>query len=612
MSDTIAPNKINRHQWFALILSALIAVGIWMVLLYPQLTFIDLSVNRQEALKVAQEYLTQNNLTHNTYQTAATLRVDEDANRYLQKTIGYQGLTKFINEQNFDLFYWTIRFFKENEKEEFHCFISSASGNIIGFKHIIPETATRAQIDKSIAKTQALDFLHHHMGFNSKAYNLKEDSTTTHDHREDFRFSWQKKDVHIPWSDDPEGGTGKILVNVTVSGPDILAFNINHFKVPDKFQRSLTRQRNVGKNIFSLIKILRFMLLIAAVYLLVTRHNHLAMHLTKKCYIIIALGLFTLSLISHGNHWQSMLMQYKTTASFTSFFWDQIIHLVIASFFMSIIVLMPGLAGELLHYEHHNAHQKEGGLLHYIRSTFWTRRIAQSILLGYLICLIMAGLQAVMIQLGQEHMGVWIEQHLTKNLSTAAWPFLGALCLGLTVSFSEEIFYRLFAINLGRKIFKNTTVAVIVASLIWGFAHSLYPVFPAWFRGLEVFLLGLFLSVMYLRFGFIPVLVAHYLFDVFWHTNGFLFGTSNSFHFTTSLMVLLLPLFYAGMAFILNRPTTERAMHWRLNQHQQYNLTILKTYLNSQKNNKSPETLKKELQNHGWDPAIIDIALKNY
>ena len=157
-------------------------------------------------------------------------------------------------------------------------------------------------------------------------------------------------------------------------------------------------------------------------------------------------------------------------------------------------------------------------------------------------------------------------------------------------------------------------LAVIFSTLVWGFGHSNYLIFPMWFRGVEVACLGLFLSYIYLNYGIIPALVAHYVFDVFWCSSGFLLGKANFVDFFGSLGVLLLPLLFGVMAFVFNRSDEENPMRWKLNKHQIYNLQVLKTFLKEEGNtkNKTAQELTQELVAHGWDIAIVEIALQDH
>jgi hypothetical protein len=184
--------------------------------------------------------------------------------------------------------------------------------------------------------------------------------------------------------------------------------------------------------------------------------------------------------------------------------------------------------------------------------------------------------------------------------------------------------YRLYAINLGKKIFNklfpNTKrlcvlLTCLLSSLIWGFAHSSDIIFPMWFRGLEVTCIGGFLAFVYLKFGLIPVIVGHYLFDVFWDSAGLIFGATKPSYFYSALLILFLPLAIAGIAWFMNRQEEVRPLRWHLNKHQLYNLEILEAFLHVNKEvyiNKSQEQIKMEIIPHGWDPAVVDVASENF
>ena len=56
-------------------------------------------------------------------------------------------------------------------------------------------------------------------------------------------------------------------------------------------------------------------------------------------------------------------------------------------------------------------------------------------------------------------------------------------------------------------------------------------------------------------------------------------------------------------------------MRWYLNKHQQFNANILLTYLNAQKSNfekKPAEIIKEEIAGHGWDFAVVDVAVDDF
>jgi len=120
---------------------------------------------------------------------------------------------------------------------------------------------------------------------------------------------------------------------------------------------------------------------------------------------------------------------------------------------------------------------------------------------------------------------------------------------------------------------------------------------------------------MFLRFGIIPVIVGHYLFDAFWNSAGYIMGETEPLYFWSCLAVLLLPIILSIIAFIANRSDEPRPMRWRLNKHQIYNLGILKEYLHYHPEiftNRSKSELKKEISSHGWDIAVVDMAIEDH
>ena len=251
--------------------------------------------------------------------------------------------------------------------------------------------------------------------------------------------------------------------------------------------------------------------------------------------------------------------------------------------------------------------------MYYLTSTFLSRQVSQTIVLGYLVFLIMIGIQAAAFEIGYRHLGVWTERTWMTDLSSTYFPFLSAFILGFQASFVEEITFRIFAISWIKKLLKNTFLACFFASLIWGYGHSTYLVFPMWFRGIEVTCLGLFLSWVYMNYGIIPVLVAHYAFDVFWSSASYLLGTTHPFYFYSSLGVLLLPLAISLAAFVVNKPQEQKQLRWKLNKHQVFNLGVLTNYVkNEQKlHNKTKAELRNEFIAHGWDIAVVETAFES-
>ncbi len=603
---------IQRKTWIIFFLFSSLSLLSWFRFTYPQCAFINLSIDRNQALTIAKNYLIlerEEDLSQfiNTAVFVSAIAPDQ----YLQRAISFEEELKFLKDHNFELFFWKVRFFRENEKEEFTITISAATGEITGFFHAIKEGEFRPNQEEETAKRKAIAFLKQKFGFNPDLYTLQSNLSKTYDNRIEYAFIWEKKDVFIHWSELKDTGGAKLFTGAIVTGDEILAFNKATLQIPNEFERYIASKEVVGSLLTLLFRICFFGLLTASVFVVVVHHNNLVMHTTKRFCLSITFCIFLLNILSYLNYFESVLFNYPTTSSISSYLWEGIPNFVLDTLLATVTILMPCLAGESLRYEVFPS-KKESSFLPYITSTFFSRGVFKAIVLGYLICSIMIGIQTLAFEIGRRYLGVWIEHTWMTQLTSGYLPFLTAFIIGFNSSAIEEIAFRLFSINLGKKVLKNTFLAVLFSSVIWGYGHSNYPIFPMWFRGLEVTCLGMFLGGVYLRYGIIPVFVAHFLFDVFWCSSAHLLGRSTPYHFYSSLAVLLLPLFLAFIAYFVNQSEFERPLRWRLNKHQIFNLEILKHYLKGANflGNYPEEKLKKEIFTHGWDMAVIDIALE--
>ncbi|MDD3374919.1 MAG: CPBP family intramembrane metalloprotease [Candidatus Omnitrophica bacterium] len=601
--------NIKKQTWIVLSLFAIISFLIWKQTSYKQISFLNLSIGKKQALQIAQEYIAQKqNVDFANFQHAVILKSRTSADRYLQKTIGFNKELEFIKKNDFNLFYWKVRFFKENEKEEFLVSIDPKNGDIISFRHIISDTAKREEIGSKNSQLLAKNFLKDNFNFDFSRYTFKEESTEKRDNRTDYYFAWQKNGIEIPWSKTPNSGTAKLITSLTISGNEILYFSKNHLDVPDQFSRMIENSKQSGRVFSGIFMLLYYLLLMAAIFFVVIQKNSIAMHATKNFYAILAGVVFVLLIVFHLNNIQNFLFDYSTASTLKIFFSELALYLVIGAFLSAISLVLPGLAGESMACE---SPKKQKGFLPYLSSRFLSREIFFLVLIGYLGAIIMLGIQSAAFYIGQQYFNVWIERLQIPQLSSNYWPFLTIFIIAIRASLSEEIMFRLFGIHFGTKILKNVLLAVILSSIIWGFGHTHYPIFPMWFRGIEVSILGFFLSFIYLRFGIIPVVVSHYLFDAFWGGAGFILGKSQPFDFITCLFVLFIPLLWGLFAFFINK-LENKEIPLKLNQHQEYNLRILKNFLSTPINwdQNSKEQIKQKLLAHGWDALIIDKALE--
>jgi membrane protease YdiL (CAAX protease family) len=145
-------------------------------------------------------------------------------------------------------------------------------------------------------------------------------------------------------------------------------------------------------------------------------------------------------------------------------------------------------------------------------------RLLRSTFLGYAFGCMFLGYVTLFYLIGRRFLGVWMpaEGPYSEVLSTAI-PALAPLAISILAAVSEESVFRLFAVPFLSRWFGEgrgrRALALIVPAAIWAFAHSNYPVFPVWVRGLELTIAGVGFGLLFLRAGFLAVVIAHYVID---------------------------------------------------------------------------------------------------
>ncbi|ANF98166.1 type II CAAX endopeptidase family protein [Paenibacillus bovis] len=138
--------------------------------------------------------------------------------------------------------------------------------------------------------------------------------------------------------------------------------------------------------------------------------------------------------------------------------------------------------------------------------------VLHSAALGYLFAIILLGVQSIIYLVLENALGVFSSSDDSSSPYNMAIPALLPL-LAWMAGIGEEGVYRLFGIGMLKKLLRNTFVASIITSIIWALGHTLYPIYPVYSRPVELLIIGLLFSLVFLRYGFIAVVFAHVMFD---------------------------------------------------------------------------------------------------
>ena len=133
--------------------------------------------------------------------------------------------------------------------------------------------------------------------------------------------------------------------------------------------------------------------------------------------------------------------------------------------------------------------------------------------------------------------------------------FLNYFFSNFSISFYEEILYRVFFILTFISLFKRPFLVVMASSVLWGFLHISHQFEPFFVRGIELSLIGIVYGFTMLRYGVLPPIVAHFLYNSLVsaeYESQFLFYTLG-LSFTLFFMVFLSWLFRKSCYFSFKR-----------------------------------------------------------
>lgn len=183
--------------------------------------------------------------------------------------------------------------------------------------------------------------------------------------------------------------------------------------------------------------------------------------------------------------------------------------------------------------------------------------VLESMKLGYLWACILLGVQSLILIGLNLTLETWSTTDASQSPYNMLYPWLFPLMAWLA-GISEEAVYRLFGIKMVKKIVKSTFVASLITSIIWALGHTLYPIYPVISRPIELIIIGLLFSYIFLRYGYLTSVFAHVVF------NSILMGFSlmmmnDTFNLWMGIFYIILPAIVGYVIYKFNSGKKETA-----------------------------------------------------
>jgi len=530
-----------KRIWFFTIL------GIWglftFIFLYTRtypIAAVDLRISRNKAISLARDYIISLGYNLENFTPSVIFYGQNDQALYLQSVLGIKETNALIRKDNF-LWVWSVRWFRELEKEDFSVGIDPGTGKVVYFRHRILDEREGENLEPEKARNIAEGFLKN-MGFNLEEWDFANASQEKQKNRTDHSFEWEKKGFQI--------GEAPLRVYVNILGDRVGGY-WRYFKVPEKFNREYQKKLSYGyilSLVSSLFTILIYLICFINLFILLKRN---IFYWQFSLYLAIVVGLCYI--FEFFNTVPILWYSYDTTMSKVIFFNINFLSVVIAAILFSLMVFLFGAVGHSLVLQ---SSEDRLPLLTAWKNKNFSYFHFEGILIGYLMAFFFLGFVTLFYYLGTKYFGVWLPMESRySNILGTYLPFLNPFTVGTSASISEELMFRFFAISLLKKYFRKDFPAVLIPAVIWAFSHSTYEIFPPYVRGIELTIVGTILGYLFLKLGLEIVIVIHYVIDAI-YTSIPLLESKVLYYQISGLIVIfvaLIPLIFVPLFKIKNR-----------------------------------------------------------
>jgi ribosomal protein S18 acetylase RimI-like enzyme len=463
---------------------------------FPQAA-LSLDLSRAEVAEKAPKVIAEYGYDVSDYEFVLTFA--SQSTFYLENVLGIPATNRLIQEAKLPIWSWQARWFKPLQEEEFNLALSP-QGEVVNFSHHLPEAQFVPGLSKEQAQTLAEGYLTQSLSWNLQDWELITSSSAKRPgERLDHYFEWKRRNF--------EAGESELRISVGVAGDHLSSYNF-WLKTPDAFWRTFSEKADkaqfidsfstiVGGDIFPLIA-----MIVGAVYFL--RGVQSWRKALWPAFLVGGVGL-----LSSLNYLPLYKASYSTTTSY-SLFWVENISDIFFSTILTVVYIFilyaSALALNKIVWPLKDAILPRG-------QSFWIA-LSQASWRG----LMFGGIQAAYVigfyYLATQVLGGWSPMGSSySNLFATPFPFLAPIDSGLYPAIDEELTFRLIGIAILLWLTRRRWIAVLVPALLWALAHLTYVRDPFYMRGIELLVVGIFLGLIFLKFGLVTAIMSHAVYN---------------------------------------------------------------------------------------------------
>ncbi len=507
-------NAIVRSPFFwiiSIILSLLCISGA--VYFFPKsfpIVNLTITMNRSDALTQAADIMRAQNLGPKEYQDAVSFDTDTTVKTFVELENGKDALTEMLNKHFYEIYYWSVRHFKEHEAREAFVYFAP-NGDRYGFSEILSQDEPGASLSTAQAQELA-ENMAQQWNINLSVYKQVETSQEVMPGgRTDHTFVYERTDI--------TAGEGLYRLKVEVKGDKVSSL-YPFVKIPESFNRRYEQMRSVNNTIAFTASFAMNILYVVIGCLfglfILYRKNYVLFTPALKWGIVFGI----ITIFKQINTFPLYWMYYNTSIAMTNYILQFVIKTILSGTYTFGAVTLFFAAAEGL------TRRAFGSHIQFNQS--WNIDVARSISIAgrtigaYLLVAWELFFVIIFYLLTTKYLGWWTpsESLIEPNILATYLPFINPLSSALFAGFIEECLFRAIplagAALLGRALNREKLfigIAFIVQILIFSAAHANYPMQPAYARVVELILPSCTFGGLYLFFGLLPAIIMHVIYD---------------------------------------------------------------------------------------------------
>jgi membrane protease YdiL (CAAX protease family) len=494
------------------------------------------SLTREVAIARADSFFRAHSLAPLGARTAVRFQGDDSLRTFVELAGGgHDSLNALVRGKDVAPFIWSVRAFVPGNPREARVHFAP-DGRIIGFERKLADADRRPTVSADSGQRLAERALDTWINDKANRWKLVTSSYETKktSGRVDRTYNFERVDRRIAGA--------PIRAEVGISG-DLPSRLRPYVEIPESFRRRYAEMRS-SNDLLALLASLGI-LAVAIIGIIALARFARERRVRWREPMIVGSVIGVLALAAGLNELAGSWYSYDSAMSPRTFQAMQVMLAILLGGSTALLVGFTLAAAEAATRTAFPRHLDWWKLWQYRG----TREVAARVGGGYAVAAIAFAYVSIFYLVTRSLFGWWVPSELLDdpNQISSPMPWISGIAVSLNAGVWEESLFRALPLSLlslwiGRRSGRRWLMAagVVASALIFGFAHSNYESWPPYSRGVEIFVDACFWAVLFINFGLLVTVIAHFLYDLVLFGLFAASGTAVEYRVTAAIILLAL------------------------------------------------------------------------